>query len=47
MRQAIRPEKDEEEEVYKHIFEITGKTKGNGPTCIVGDWNARMQKHQE
>ena len=45
MPQANRAE-EEKEAVYKKLDEITSKTKGKGPTYILGDWNARMQKQQ-
>ena len=41
------PRKEEEKEkVYNKLDEITKKSKGKGPTYIMGDWNARMNKHQ-
>ena len=43
--QAGRPE-DEKEKIYKKLDEITNKIKGKGPTYLMGDWNARMQTHQ-
>ena len=53
---AIPKDKDKEKEkqkweqdkekVYQKLDEITSKTKGKGPTYIMGDFNARMQKHQ-
>ena len=42
---VIKPEK-EKGEIYKKLDEITRKAKGKGPTYILGDWNARMQKQQ-
>ena len=45
MPQAGRPE-IYKEDIYKKLEEITNKTKGKGPTYLMGDWNARMQKHQ-
>ena len=46
MPRAKRAE-EEKEKVYKKLDEITSKTKGKGPTYIMGDWNARMQKQPE
>ena len=42
---VIKTEEDKEK-IYKKLEEITNKAKGKGPTYILGDWNARMQKHQ-
>ena len=45
MPQAERTE-EEKDEVYKTLSEITKKCINKGPCYILGDWNARMQKHQ-
>ena len=45
MAQAGRPE-EEKENIYKKLDEITNKIKGEGPIYLMGDWNARMQAHQ-
>ncbi len=37
---------EEKENEYKKLEETTNKAKGKGPTYILGDWNARMQKQQ-
>lgn len=44
MPQAGRTEEDKEI-VYKELSNITSKAKGKGPMYIMGDWNARMQRH--
>ena len=37
---------EEKEAIYRKLDAITNKTRGKGPTYLLGDWNARMQAQQ-